>query len=275
MSVAQRVIDVARAEIGYQEGRSGGHWNNKQKYSGQVPGLEWSNFQPYCSTFVSWCFRKAGAAELAPVTASCAEGVRWFQDRDRFTEYPVIGGPVYFGPAGSSHVGICVAYTDSTITTIEANTNVSGSAEGDGVYRKSRPRHSDYVYGYGIPAYPEGVVLAAPEWRRRPGVTFFAHEASAADIPHGSSKPTPAPGYEPFPGAEFFRDEPDSPIVTAMGRRLVAEGCSMYEEGPGPQWSDADRHSYARWQRKLGYSGADADGWPGRASWDALHVPRS
>ncbi|CAM5655030.1 N-acetylmuramoyl-L-alanine amidase domain-containing protein OS=Streptomyces fumanus OX=67302 GN=GCM10018772_44660 PE=4 SV=1 [Streptomyces fumanus] len=58
-----------------------------------------------------------------------------------------------------------------------------------------------------------------------------------------------------------------------MGKRLVAEGCSAYAEGPGPRWTDADRDSYAKWQRKLGYTGADADGWPGATSWAALKVP--
>lgn len=58
-----------------------------------------------------------------------------------------------------------------------------------------------------------------------------------------------------------------------MGKRLVAEGCGRYEVGPGPDWSEADRKSYAAWQRKLGYSGTDADGIPGKASWDRLKVP--
>ncbi|WP_380283633.1 peptidoglycan-binding protein [Kitasatospora purpeofusca] len=51
-----------------------------------------------------------------------------------------------------------------------------------------------------------------------------------------------------------------------MGRRLLEEGCGAYRQGPGPQWSEADRRSYARWQRKLGYAGADVDGWPGASS---------
>jgi hypothetical protein len=84
----------------------------------------------------------------------------------------------------------------------------------------------------------------------------------------------PKPVYEPFPGADFFHRSPNSPIVTAMGRRLVAEGCSAYRVGPSSQWSDADRQSYAKWQRKMGYSGADADGWPGATSWNALRVPK-
>ncbi|KAL4747433.1 hypothetical protein BDW72DRAFT_15264 [Aspergillus terricola var. indicus] len=77
----------------------------------------------------------------------------------------------------------------------------------------------------------------------------------------------------PFPGGDWFKSEPNSPIVTAMGERLVAEGCGKYTQGPGPQWSDADRQSYRCWQEKLGYSNTDADGWPGKTSWDQLKVP--
>ncbi|WP_320784692.1 peptidoglycan-binding protein [Streptomyces sp. CRN 30] len=79
--------------------------------------------------------------------------------------------------------------------------------------------------------------------------------------------------YQPFPGDAFFRSAPTSTIVAAMGGRLVAEGCSAYSVGPGPQWGEADRASYALWQKKLGYTGADADGWPGATSWNALKVP--
>ncbi|MFI1182621.1 peptidoglycan-binding protein [Streptomyces sp. NPDC020799] len=93
-------------------------------------------------------------------------------------------------------------------------------------------------------------------------------------LDHAPSKPVPAPAFEPFPGVDFFRSRPWSPIVTAMGRRLVDEGCSAYAEGPGPQWTVADLRSYAKWQRKQGFSGSDADGWPGRVTWDALRVPK-
>jgi hypothetical protein len=59
-----------------------------------------------------------------------------------------------------------------------------------------------------------------------------------------------------------------------MGKRLVAEGCGKYSKGPGPSWTEADRRSYAAWQRKLGYSGDDADGIPGPTSWAKLRVPK-
>lgn len=85
---------------------------------------------------------------------------------------------------------------------------------------------------------------------------------------------TTPPKYEPFPGSAFFREGRNSQVITAMGKRLVAEGCGRYQVGPGPRWSEADRKSYAAWQRKLGYSGSGADGIPGRTSWDKLKVPK-
>ena len=84
----------------------------------------------------------------------------------------------------------------------------------------------------------------------------------------------PKTEYEPFPGASFFHTGRKSPIVTAMGRRLVAEGCGKYKQGPGPNWTNVDKASYSAWQRKLGYTGADADGLPGKTSWDKLRVPK-
>ncbi|GAA2968673.1 peptidoglycan-binding protein [Streptomyces enissocaesilis] len=86
-------------------------------------------------------------------------------------------------------------------------------------------------------------------------------------------KTTPPRKYHPFPGADFFTGRTSSPVITAMGRRLIAEGCSQYAVGPGPRWTEADRRSYAKWQRKLGFRGSDADGMPGRTSWNALKVP--
>jgi len=98
--------------------------------------------------------------------------------------------------------------------------------------------------------------------------------------PGGTQPPKPAPApapskpkYQPFPGAAWFKSNPNSPIVTAMGKRLVAEGCGRYNVGPGPRWSNADKNSYQRWQRKCGWYGSAADGWPGPDSWNRLKVP--
>ncbi|MFI6286866.1 peptidoglycan-binding protein [Streptomyces sp. NPDC051018] len=122
---------------------------------------------------------------------------------------------------------------------------------------------------------PRGFAMAYLRTRITRRLSSAPTAPAAPGAPAGPGTPSgPAdPRYQPFPGTPFFKAAPSSPIVTAMGRRLVAEGCSAYRVGPGPRWGEADRRSYAKWQRKLGFGGSDADGWPGRASWHALKVP--
>ncbi|QFQ97817.1 N-acetylmuramoyl-L-alanine amidase [Streptomyces phaeolivaceus] len=126
-----------------------------------------------------------------------------------------------------------------------------------------------------------GRVIGHKEWTTRKIDPTFSMAGMRTRItkrltvtPAGGTQPD-SPVYEPFPGAAFFTAGRRSAIVTAMGRRLVAEGCGRYEVGPGPSWTAADRRSYAAWQHKLGYSGSDADGVPGATSWAKLRVPRT
>ncbi|WP_078657954.1 peptidoglycan-binding protein [Streptomyces rimosus] len=263
MAGAKDIIRIAKAENGYREGRSGGHWNNKQKYSGAVPGLEWSDYQAWCATFVSWVAMQAGLASLYPRTASCATGVNWFRQRERFTDYPVLGGQVFYGSGGGTHTGIVYRYTRDYVFTIEGNTNDSGSAEGDGVYLKKRPRKSSYIYGYGIPDFAEGVVLADPRWKGRKGVVYFGQEASEADLPKGGSTTSPPATKPVIIDGKGYGPGAKGDHITELGRMLVRAGCSAYTEGPGPDWTSADTESMRRYQLKIGDTGVDANGIPG------------
>lgn len=82
------------------------------------------------------------------------------------------------------------------------------------------------------------------------------------------------PKYEPFPGAAFFKTGKKSPIIAAMHKRLVAEGCNKYQSNSNTDtWGSGDEASYKAWQKKCGYSGSGADGKPGPDSWKKLQVP--
>ncbi|MEV7282603.1 peptidoglycan-binding protein [Streptomyces sp. NPDC093111] len=170
MGDAQNIIKIAKNEVGYHEGKSGGHWNNSQKFSPAVPGLEWSQNQAWCATFVSWCALNAGLSDLYPRTASCATGVSWFKQRGRWSAYPAIGAQIFFGPNGGTHTGLVYDYDDRFVYTVEGNTNADGSAEGDGVYLKKRERRSSYVYGYGYPRFSAGIVSADPAYKGKDDV---------------------------------------------------------------------------------------------------------
>jgi hypothetical protein len=193
VSLTQKVLDIASGEVGYHEGKnSSGHWNNKEKYAAEVPGLAWADYQAWCATFVSWVALKAGAAELYPRTASCEAGVAWFKKEGRFSEYPAVGAQVFYGSGGGTHTGIVVSYDADYIYTVEGNTNDNGSAEGDGVYRKKRERRSSFVYGYGYPKFPEGIKSADPKYAdQKPAPVKPAPVKPAPVKP--APKPKPAP----------------------------------------------------------------------------------
>jgi hypothetical protein len=89
------------------------------------------------------------------------------------------------------------------------------------------------------------------------------------------AKPAPKVEYEPFPGEGFFHGGRHSPIITAMGRRLVALGFGKhYKHGPGPDWTNADRWNVRDFQLSRADLKGDADGYPGPKTWAALKVPK-
>ncbi|GAA3123294.1 hypothetical protein GCM10010521_07900 [Streptomyces rameus] len=151
-----------------------------------------------------------------------------------------------------------------------------------------------WVRSWGVPdtwpmGPPAGFTPArSPDvWRSRGGWYAHAHVPENNHVDPGSwpaftqgrpsgpgRGPAVRPTFEPFPGASFFVDGRKSPIIAATHRRLVAEGCGLYRSGGEIDvWGAGDARSYAAWQRKLGFVGGDANGVPGRSSWDALHVP--
>ncbi|WJN63359.1 endolysin [Streptomyces phage phiScoe55] len=182
MSATQKVLDIATAEVGVHEKKEAGHWVNDSKYNrwfGKIPGYGEDGYGwPWCAAFVAWVAAEAGVASLYPKTASCSQGVNWWKKLGRFSEYPAVGAQVFFGPGGGTHTGLVMSYDADFIYTVEGNTNVNGSAEGDGVYHRKRERRSANVYGYGYPKFPEGIKSADPKY--------------AGEAPKAPSKPAPA-----------------------------------------------------------------------------------
>ena len=87
--------------------------------------------------------------------------------------------------------------------------------------------------------------------------------------------PTPAKpsGWDgkSYPGRSAFRLGQRHAAVTLLGKRLVAHGFGKhYSVGPGPTFGPADKANVAAFQRAQGWSGSDADGYPGPESWKRL-----
>ncbi|MEI7030651.1 peptidoglycan-binding protein, partial [Streptomyces pratensis] len=74
-----------------------------------------------------------------------------------------------------------------------------------------------------------------------------------------------------YPGAEYFLPGSHNDYVTLLGRQLVAEGYGgHYTSGPGPRWSEADRLNVRDFQLAQGWTGNDANGYPGPYTWARL-----
>ncbi|MFC9325779.1 peptidoglycan-binding protein [Kitasatospora sp. NPDC057015] len=74
-----------------------------------------------------------------------------------------------------------------------------------------------------------------------------------------------------FPGADAFGPGKSNASITQLGQMLVQRGGGrFYSEGPGPTWGEADRKATEAFQLAQGWRGAEADGLPGRDTWDYL-----
>lgn len=147
-TVAKRIVEIARTQVGIREetkNRGEGiakYWTATSYLAG------YTNREPYCAAFICWLVKEATkdtdikfSLPKSPVAydfekwgaANTGKGVNMFSN----STMPKAGD--IFTLRTASHVGLVVKATASTITTIEANTDGSGSREGDGVYERTRP----------------------------------------------------------------------------------------------------------------------------------------
>ncbi|MCM2427394.1 hypothetical protein [Streptomyces sp. RKAG337] len=262
--IRDKLVNLLRSKAGVHEGRDpNGNWNNVQQFSPETPGLEWSQGQPWCATFEAWAAHRVGADALWPMTASCYTAVQWWKDRGRFTEYPVLGAPFYMGSAGQDHTGVVYAYDADSIWTVEGNTNVTGSYQGDGVYLRVRPRRgAGSPYGYGVPNFPEGTISADP---RLGGIASakVAPPAAPPQVRVSLSHIVAAAHADPKARQGATTYPADVNVVEAA---LAAEGLLSSAYSHDGSFGTKTVTAYAALQHRYGYVGAAADGIPGRTS---------
>ena len=123
---AERLIEVALAEVGYIEGPK----DNETKYG----KFSKADFQPWCGSFVNWCGNEAGVK--IPNTVYTPGGAAAFKKAGSWIDGDVAdpepGDIAYFdfpsdGVDRISHVGIVVEDNgDGTVWCVEGNTTGEG-----------------------------------------------------------------------------------------------------------------------------------------------------
>lgn len=154
----------------------------------------------------------------------------------------------------------------------------------------------------GWAAYPSSYGLKAPqrmigaEWRNAYGI--FGHQhvpenahgdpgnfpiaklvaiATGAVVPpvDPPTPPDPAPQIAVWDLPSTWKIGSTGAAVTKLGQRLVIHARALglpapYKEGPGPEFTETDRAAVEAFQRAQGWSGADADGYPGPETFKRL-----
>ena len=127
-----RLIGLAQGEIGVREKTN---HNDGKRVEAYLALVDLHRGDPYCAAFISFIYAKAGLPR--PRSGWCPD----LFPASRLTKLPLPGDVfgIYFPELKRiAHVGMVESIDDKWCITIEANTNQSGSREGEGVYRKRR-----------------------------------------------------------------------------------------------------------------------------------------
>lgn len=147
--VIEKVIKIARNEIGYLEKKSNSQLDSKTANAGSKNYTKyWRDIkpsyqgQPWCAAFVSWCFMKAFGQDKAKKLLKHWPYVYCPTLGNLFTRNanPKIGDIVIFYHNGTfTHTGIVTAVIGDRFYTIEGNTSGASGiiANGGGVCAKS------------------------------------------------------------------------------------------------------------------------------------------
>ena len=150
MKLAQRMVLIARAEIGVQEKPRGSNRGPRVDDYQRATDLDKSQRGAWCAAFVCWCMMQAIAKEGRPISFKrmTTAAVRFMKawslrqdDSTRTRDEPGLdiqpGDIVIYR---FSHTGIAVSKPDKNgfVQVVEGNTNKDGSREGYEVCEHTR-----------------------------------------------------------------------------------------------------------------------------------------
>lgn len=149
MNAIEKLIQIAKNEVGYLEKASNSQLDDKTANAGKNNYTKyWHDIkpdyqgQPWCAAFVSWCFMKAFGLETAKKLLKHWPYVYCPTMADLFTlnANPKVGDIVIFYRHGEfAHTGIVIKVSEDRFWTVEGNTSGGSTIieNGGGVCQKS------------------------------------------------------------------------------------------------------------------------------------------
>ena len=151
MSAKEKVIQIAKNEIGYLEKSKSAYQKNPNILYDKTQGVGEDNYTkynyemhklypsvmdfpaPWCDAFVDWCFVQAyGASNAREILCGnfddyTVNSCRYYEKANRLDTIPQIGDQVFFTKNGKSsgcyHTGLVYNVDDNYFYTIEGNTS--------------------------------------------------------------------------------------------------------------------------------------------------------
>lgn len=174
---AQRLVDILREQVGYQEKASNANLDDKTSNAGANNwtkfaayfddlwnrGIKWYNTRKngfdWCDIFFDWGQCQAWGYELArkvlyqpmeSAGAGCPYSANYYRANGAWiprSDEPKVGDQIFFGDVGNeTHTGAVSKVTSTTVYTIEGNSS-------NMVVEKSYARTASNIAGYGRPNY--------------------------------------------------------------------------------------------------------------------------
>jgi hypothetical protein len=155
-ALTDAALKVAQSQVGEMEKPLGSNWGHPVEDYLACAGVNFA--APWCMAFQYWCFTQAstgmGIANPLTQTASVSHAWQVAYPYHKITAEPIQIGDIFIMlfEAGGGHTGIVESIdADGTLHTIEGNTDLNGSPEGIGVFRRTRHFSSPIV---GFLRYP-------------------------------------------------------------------------------------------------------------------------
>lgn len=221
----EKVIEIAKNEIGYLEKASNSQLdnmianagkNNYTKYArdmDKIPGFYngKKNGFAWCDIFVDWCHVQAYGVENAKRLlcqpnnssgAGCKYSMNYYKAKGQLKSSPKVGDQIFFKNSLGTicHTGLVYAVDKVYVYTIEGNTSTTTGvvANGGGVCAKKYKLGYARIAGYGRPKYDNEVVVSEPvtapaiknkkvfEWQKAAILDGFSFKVCGADGDFGS-----------------------------------------------------------------------------------------
>ncbi|WP_370614294.1 CHAP domain-containing protein [Mumia qirimensis] len=246
-ATAKQLLAWAADQVRTMERPKGSNNNKYARMAGHANG------QPWCATFIVAGLKENDVplvegtnSAFTPTMQGAFKRAGRLHDRPR----PGDAGFVFYPDLGRiGHVFFVERVDGDFVRTIEGNTNLDGSRTGIGVFRhRRRWRGSSAIRGFGRPRYAVGG-----------GGDAGRAGTSGVPVVHVSAMEFAA--AHNAPGPEGSTSRPKQVRIVEAG--LLAEGLLSARYAKDGSFGTTTIVAYRQWQKRLGFTGDDANGIPG------------